>query len=101
LKKIAAALARLAAIPTNDLGGRRSAVTTMQSSNDYRGVFWISDKPSPFQVMPSRPSLPTIGYDDVARQLLPRMQIATAAAPTSPVTYDKPLEMPVPEYRIY
>ena len=98
MRKIAVALLAVAAIPTMTwaatLGGYYYAV-----QYDYREFFWISDN-KPFQVVLAGNPFPTMGYDDVARQLLPQMQIAKPP-PNLTFTYDKPVEIPRPWYRLY
>jgi hypothetical protein len=98
MKKIAAALLAVVAIPTMTwaatLGGYYYAV-----QYDYREFFWISDN-KPFQVILAGNPFPQMGYDDVARQMLPQMQIAKPP-PNLTFTYDKPVEMPHPWYRLY
>ena len=97
LKKIAAALVAIAAIPAMTwaatLGGYYYAV-----QYDYREFFWISDG-KPFQVVLAGNPFPAMGYDDVAQRLLPQMQIAKPP-PNLTFTYDKPAEMPRPWYRL-
>jgi hypothetical protein len=98
IKKIAAALLAVAAIPVMasaaTLGGYYYAV-----QYDYREFFWISDG-KPFQVILAGNPFPSMNADDVARQLLPLMQ-AAKPPPNLTFTYDKPPEMPHPWYRLY
>jgi len=98
MKKIAAALLAVVAIPTMTwaatLGGTYYAV-----QYDYREFFWISDG-KPFQVVLAGNPFPQMPYDDAARQLLPQMQIAKRQ-PNLTFTYAQPPEMPRPWYRLY
>ncbi len=98
LKKMAAAVVAIAAIPAMTwaatLGGYYYAV-----QYDYREFFWISDG-KPFQVILAGNPFPTMQYDDVARQLLPQMQIAKPP-PNLTFTYAQPPERPRPWYRLY
>ncbi len=98
IKKIVAALLAVATIPVMasaaTLGGFYYAV-----QYDYREFFWISDN-KPFQVILAGNPFPALSSDDVGRQLLTQMQIAKPP-PNLTFTYDKPLEMPHPWYRLY
>ncbi len=98
LKKIAALLLAVTVIPAvtwaATLGGYYYAV-----QYDYREFFWISDG-KPFQVVLAGNPFPTMAADDVARRLLPQMQIAKPP-PNLTFTYDQPPERPRPWYRLY
>ena len=54
----------------------------------------------PFQVILPAIPFPNMSADEVARQLLPPMQ-ATKPRPPLTFTYDKPLEEPRPDYRLW
>jgi hypothetical protein len=98
IKKIAAALFAAAAIPgaacAATLGGYYYAV-----QYDYHEFFWISDN-KPFQVILAGNPFPSMDVNEVARRLLPQMQ-AAKPPPNLTFTYDKPLELPHPWYRLY
>ena len=98
IRKIAATLFAAAAIPgaagAATLGGYYYAV-----QYDYREFFSIADN-KPFQVVLAGNPFPAMAYDDVARRLLPQMQIAKPP-PNLTFTYAQPVEMPRPWYRLY
>jgi hypothetical protein len=98
LRKIAAALLSVAAIPTMacaaTLGGYYYAV-----QYDYREFFSIADGRN-FQVILAGNPFPSMNLGDVAQQLLPQMQIAKPQ-PALTFTYADPAEKPHPWYRLY
>jgi hypothetical protein len=98
MKKLAVALLALAAIPSMacaaTLGGYYYAV-----QYDYREFFWIADGKN-FQVVLAGNPFPQVNGAEVARQLLPQMQIAKPQ-PNLTFTYDDPAEKPHPWYRLY
>src|SRR5437016_2203793 len=98
ITKIAATLLAAAVIPgvawAATLGGYYYAV-----QYDYRVFFSIADGRN-FQVILAGNPFPAMNPDDAARQLLPLMQ-AGKPQPALTFTYDRPLELPHPWYRLY
>src|SRR5258708_17085345 len=98
IKKIAAALIAVAAIPVMasaaTLGGYYYAV-----QYDYREFFSIADGKT-FQVILAGNAFPAMNPTEVAQQLLPQMQ-AAKPQPNLTFTYAQPPEPPHPWYRLY
>jgi hypothetical protein len=98
IKKLATALFAAAAVPVAasaaTLGGYYYAV-----QYDYREFFSIADGRA-FQVILAGNPFPQMNGSDVARQLLPQMQVAKPQ-PALTFTYDDPAEKPRPWYRLY
>jgi hypothetical protein len=96
-KKIAAAFIAVIAVPAvacaATIGGYWYA-----PQYDYMD-FWAATDNKPFHVIIEGNPFPGMAADDVARRLLPVMQVAKPR-PNLTFTYDKPAEIPRPYYRL-
>ena len=95
--KIAAAIAAVIAIPTIACAATIGGVY-YAPQYDF-SEFWAASDNKTFQVALEGNPFPNMAADDVAQRLLPVMQIAKPR-PNLTFTYDKPAEVPRPNYRL-
>ena len=96
-KKIAAAIAAVIAVPAIACAGTIGG-TYYAPQYDFID-FWNAADNKAFQVILEGNPFPNVATDEVARRLLPTMQVAKPR-PNLTFTYDNPAEMPRPYYRL-